>query len=134
MPKEEKKNMLKTNSKKVREAVRAYVAQKTRGQDGAEMKTFEEAAEVIAKDWGAYRYPGLGRQFGYSIEEAFKHWAGGLPNDLFDYIAAGDTVELVGDMLEQTEAERSKYSDSEACDLLTHLILREIRKAAEIGF
>ena len=126
--------MLKTNSKKAREAVRAYVAEKTRGQDGAEAKTFEEAAEVIAGEWKAYRYPGLGRQFKYSLQNAFKHWAGGLPNDLFDYIAAGDTVELVGDMLEQTEAERSKYSDSQACDLLTYLIFREISKAAEIVF
>ena len=126
--------MLKTNSRKAREAVRAYVAEKTRGRDGAEAKTFEEAAAVIAGEWDAYKYPGLDRQSGHSLAEAFRHFAAGLPNDLFDYLAAGDTVELVGDMLEQTEAERSKYSDSQACDLLTRLILREVSKAAEIRF
>ena len=126
--------MLRTNSKKAREAVRAYIAEKTRGQDGAEVKGFKEAAEVIAKEWDAYKYQGLSRQFKYSIADAFEHWAGGLPNDLFDYIAAGDAVKLVGDILEQTEAERSKYSDSQACDLLTYLIFREISKAAEIRF
>lgn len=128
------KNMLKTNSRKVREAVRAYVAEKTRGQDGAEVKGFEEAAAVIAGEWDSYKYPDLGRQSGRSLAEAFKAWASGLPNDLFDYIAEGDTVELVGGILGQTEAERSKYSDSQACDLLTYLIFREISKAAEIGF
>ena len=126
--------MIRTNSKKAREAVRAYIAAKTRGQDGEEVEGFEEAAEVIAGEWDAYKYPGLDRQSGHSLAEAFRHFATGLPNDLFDYLAMGDTVELVGGMLEQTEAERSKYSDSQACDLLTYLIYREISKAAEIGF
>ena len=129
-----KRTMLRTNSKKAREAVRAYVAEKTRGQDGAEVEGFEEAAAVIAGEWDAYKYPGLDRQFGHSLTEAFRHFAEGLPNDLFDYLAAGDTVELVGDMLEQTEAERSKYSNMQACDLLTLLIYREVSKAAEIRF
>ena len=126
--------MLRTNSKKAREAVRAYIAEKTRGQDGAEVKDFKEAAEVIAGEWNAYKYPGLERQSGRSLAEAFGHFAAGLPNDLFDYLAIGDTVELMGEMLEETEAERSKYSDSQACDLLTYLIFREISKAAEIRF
>ena len=126
--------MLRTNSRKAREAVRAYVAHNTRGRDGAEVKGFEEAAAVIAKEWNEYKYPELARQSKYSLSDAFEHWACGLPNDLFDYIAAGDTVELVGDMLGQTEAERSRYSDSQACELLTRLIFGEISKAAEIGF
>ena len=126
--------MLKTNSKKVSEAVRAYIAKNTNGYDDEKTKTFEEAAAVIAKTWGEYKYPGLAEYKKHNLLEAFKDFANGLPNDLFDYIAVGDTVKLVGDMLEQTEAERAKYTDSQACDLHTYLIYREISKAVEIGF
>ena len=126
--------MLKTNSKKVSEAVRAYIAKNTNGYDDEKINTFEEAAAVIAKTWSEYKYPGMAAHKKHNLAEAFKDFASGLPNDLFDYIAVGDTVKLVGDMLEQTEAERAKYTDSQACDLLTYLIYREISKAVEIGF
>lgn len=125
--------MLKTNSKKVREAVRAYVLQNTNGWD-EDPKTFEEAAAIIKKAWDEYKYPDLRFQFKHSLVDAFKDWAHGLPNDVFDYIVEGDTVKLVGDMLEQTEAERSKYSDSQACELLTYLIFREVDKVCPINF
>ena len=125
--------MLKTNSKKVREAVRTYVLKNTNGWD-EDPKTFEEAAAIIKKCWDEYKYPDLRLQFRHSVVDAFKDWTQILPNDVFDYIVEGDTVKLVGDMLEQTEAERSKYSDGEACDLLTLLIFREVDKAVGIAF
>lgn len=126
--------MLKTYSKKVSEAVRAYIAKNTNGYDDEEINTFEEAAAVIAKTWNEYKYPGMAAHKKYNLVEAFKDFAGGLPNDLFDYIAVGDTVKLVGDMLEQTEQERAEYTDSQACDLLTYLIYSEVSKVAAINF
>ena len=124
--------MLKTNSKKVREAVRAYVTKTTNGWS-KDPETFEEAAAIIAKTWDGYKYQELRHQF-KTLQDAFMDWASGLPLDTFDYIARGDAVKLVGDMLEETEEERSKYSDSEACDLLTCLIFREVGKVCPIGF
>lgn len=125
--------MLKTNCKKVREAVRAYVVKNTNGWE-KDPETFEEAAAIIKRAWDGYKYQGMRQEFKNNIIEAFKDFAACLPNNAFDYIAEGDTVKLVGDMLEQTEAERARYSDSEACDLLTSLICREISKAVEIDF
>ena len=74
------------------------------------------------------------QEFKNNIIEAFKDFASCLPNNVFDYIAEGDTVKLVGDMLEQTEAERAKYTDSQACDLLTYMIYSEVSKVAAISF
>lgn len=125
--------MLKSNSKKVREAVRAYVVRNCNGWE-KDPETFEEAATIIKKAWDGYRYQGMRREFKNNIIEAFKDFAACLPNNAFDYIAEGDTVKLVGDMLEQTEAERAKYTDSQACDLLTYLIYSEVSKVAAINF
>ena len=125
--------MLRTNSKKVREAVRAYIVKNTNGWE-KDPETFEEAAAIIKRAWDGYKYQGMRQEFKNNIVEAFKDFASCLPNNAFDYIAEGDTLKLVGDMLEQTEQERAKYSDGEACDLLTSLICREISKAVEISF
>ena len=124
--------MLRTNSKKVREAVRAYVT-KTTSICGIDPETFGEAAAIIGGAWDGYKYPALSHRFA-TVQDAFMDWASGLPLDTFDYIATGDTVKLVGDMLEETEEERSKYSDSQACDLLTYLIFREVGKVHPIEF
>lgn len=124
--------MLKTNSKKVCEAVRTYVLKNTNGWD-EDPKTFEEAAAIIKKAWDEYKYPSMSGER-KTLQEHFHEFACGLPNNVFDYIATGDTVKLVGDMLEQTETERSKYSDSEACRLLSFLIFREVDKAVGINF
>lgn len=125
--------MLKTNSKKVREAVRAYIVRNTNGWE-KDPETFEEAAAIIKRAWDGYKYQGMRQEFKNNIVEAFKDFAACLPNNAFDYIAEGDTVKLIGDMLEQTEQERSKYTDSQACDLLTYLIYSEVSKVAEIDF
>lgn len=122
--------MLRTNTREVRNAVRNYVLQNTRGWE-SEPKNFEEAAGLIRRAWNDYKYPALRYK---TLQEAFKEFATGLPLGTFDYYATGDTVKLVGDMLKETDQERSKYSDSEACDLLTSLIFREVNKVSPIEF
>ena len=125
--------MLKTNCKRVREAVRAYVVKNTNGWE-KDPDTFEEAAAIIKRAWDGYKYRGMRQEFKNNIVEAFKDFASCLPNNVFDYIAEGDTVKLVGDMLEQTEQERAEYTDSQACDLLTYLIYSEVSKVTAINF
>ena len=124
--------MLKSNSKKVRQAVREYIAKNTSGWD-ADPKDFHEACEFIQKEWNHYKHPDM-RKERKSLQEQFNEFARGLPNNVFDYIAYGDTTKLVGDMMEQTESERAKYSDSQACDLLTYLIFDEVNKEVGIDF
>ena len=62
--------------------------------------------------------------------EAFKDWAQGLAmGGLFCYYYNIDAVELLGDILEETEAERNKYNQEQAENMLTYLIYRECEKA-----
>ena len=128
-----KKAMLRTYSKKVSERVRELIANRTEDGNG-EVKDFRKAVAIIAQEWGNFKNPNTAAYYDNDICKAFKSFANGLPNNLFDYIVRGDTVKLVGDMLEQTEQERAKYSDSEACDLLTYMIYSEISKVAAISF
>lgn len=64
--------------------------------------------------------------------ELFERWAQGLPSAFnFDYYLGGQAVDDLGDILEETEEEKNRYSDQQAKELLTYLIYREIRKARE---
>ena len=57
---------------------------------------------------------------------SFEQWAQGLPcGGLFDYYLR-DAVGTLGDILEETEEERNRYSEAEAEIMLTRLIKREV--------
>ena len=63
--------------------------------------------------------------------ETFRDWAQGLPsafNTCYYYNVSA--VDLLADWLEETEAEKSKYSESEAEEMITRLIYRELTKGA----
>lgn len=56
----------------------------------------------------------------------FEQWAQGLPcGGLFDYYLH-DAVDTLGDILEETEEERNRYSESKAESALTRLIMQEV--------
>ena len=65
--------------------------------------------------------------------KTFSDWCSGLPSILdtcywYDRSATDD----LGSILEETETEKEKYSDSDACEMLTNLLYREIKKNAEV--
>lgn len=63
--------------------------------------------------------------------ETFKDWAQGLPTALNTcYYYNVSAVDLLADWLEETEAEKAKYSESEAEEMITRLIYRELIKGA----
>lgn len=127
--------MLKTNSKKVREAVRLFVTRNTEGWE-RDPETFEQACDIVRAAWDGYKYPRLCRQFA-TLQDAFVDWARGLPLHLFDYFdfpVYGEMVDRVGDVLEQTEAERSKYTNDDAAVLWTKLIFAEVSKLCPLTF
>lgn len=65
---------------------------------------------------------------GYSFQEMFINWCAGLPSllDTALYYCHCSAVELVGNILEQTKEERSKYSEAEAERLMSYLIYKEV--------
>ena len=63
--------------------------------------------------------------------ETFKDWAQGLPsafNTLYYYNVLA--VDMLGAWLEESESEKSKYNESEAEEMITRLIYRELTKGA----
>ena len=63
--------------------------------------------------------------------EIFKDWAQGLAlGGLFCYYYNRSAKDDLGAILEESEAEKAKYTEQEAEEMLTRLIYRELEKAA----
>ena len=126
--------MLKTNSKKASENIRAYIIANFDPSSYDEYKElnnttdFSVVAETVYK---VFRVEGYNKIQNNATElEAFTNWMQGLPtifND--DYYYNVSAVDLLATLLEETDSEKTKYNEREAENLLTQLIYREIKKA-----
>lgn len=120
--------MVKANSKIARQAIRAYIMDGFGGENyGIEApETFEETARVILE---IFR-----REYRHSWEilhrserESFVEYCAGLPSILDTcYYYNRSAVDDLGEILQETPAERGKYSESEAERMLSLLIYREL--------
>ena len=126
--------MLKTNSKKARENIREYITDHfyPEGYD---------IPEIPANDFPAIASAILSvfrDEFKHQIRlypseaSAFEEWCAGLPTILDTcYYYNRSAVADLGDILEETEAERERFSERDAERLLTSLIYRELVKFAK---
>lgn len=127
--------MLKTNSKKARENLRAYIMERENVAEYAENisndPTFEEIAAAIYADF--YRvYNSDYVKKTYAPADYFAEWAAGLPGILDTcYYYNRSAVDDLGGILEETETEKAKYKETDAEKLLSYLIYREIEKGAK---
>ena len=65
--------------------------------------------------------------------EDFKDWCQGLPSILDTWpLMCDDCIDILGDILEESEEERNKYDGVKAWNLMSSLIFREIDKATRI--
>ena len=130
--------MLRTASRKAMENVRKYVVEHYDGSGyddntpEAKAQTFEEIATVIYLDVMRVESYKLNLRW-LPFEKLFSDWAMGLPG-LLDtcYYYNRSAVDDLGAILEQTEAEKSKYNEREAETMLSNLIAREIIKAVKV--
>lgn len=120
--------MLRTNSKKAVENIRAYIFKYFDGTNyDLTAANFEEAAKHIYNTFKAEK--------GYEIKRigenaAFTDWTQGLPSIIDTcYWYNREAIDDLGIILEETEEEKAKYTEEKAEILLTALIFREIRKA-----
>lgn len=129
--------MLKTNSKKAKENITNYILEDIDYiQERAEYDAIEinenEPEKVLA-----YVYKAFLEEYGWAVtkcrqsyQEAFSNWAAGLAmGGMFLYYYNIDAVELLGDLLEETETEKARYNQEKAENTLTYLIYRECEKA-----
>lgn len=118
--------MLKTNSKQVKEKVRAFISSifdaSSYGREDLNSASIEEKINFIACTCWAELGHEVTRR-GASHQEMFINWCQGLPSliDTASYYCYASAVDLVGNMLEQTKEE-------EAERLLSYMIYREVSK------
>lgn len=123
---------LRTNSKKVIENIKKYVVDHYCPWDyenAPETNDFNTIAAVILDTFKAEYINDYNRR--ENRQELFARWASGLPGILDTcYYYNRPAVDDLGKILEESDTEKAKYSESDAERLLTYLIYREITKAA----
>ena len=125
--------MLKTNSKKAIDNIKNYVVDNFTPDDyGIEpSEDFKTVAGHIYHIFVECMHNNF--EWGKVAESAiFADWCAGLPS-IFDtcYYYNRSAVDDLGEILEETEEEKEKYTQTEAEKLLTALIYREIKKAVK---
>ena len=118
---------LKTNSKKAKENIQKYIMDNfTEEAYGIETpKTFQETAEIILEVFRNEKQDAR-----YSEKENFVNWAAGLPSILDTcYYYNRSAVDDIGEILEESETEKSCFTEMQAEELLSSLIYRELIKA-----
>lgn len=121
---------LKTNSKKARENIRNYILSGFEPYEETDPMNFNEAAKYILKTFYEETIKHDKRRM--TRYEFFVDWCQGLPSviDTCYYYNRSAIKDLSG-ILEETEEEASKFSESEAEKFLTYLIYRELERGAE---
>lgn len=126
--------MLRTNSKQARANIRAYITEHFDGTnyDIETPDNFTDIARVILETFETEKYYPNSYMIARNIskESVFVDWCAGLPSIIDTcYYYNRSAVDDLGGILEQTPAERAKYSESDAETLLTKLIYRELINA-----
>lgn len=134
--------MRKLNCKEVNEALKKEImdsyesAEEYYTFDGAEMKT--EYNDICKDILEAFKREKLDNDLRYeagkmSRQDLFIDWMQGLPtafpvaNDIF----FGFATEWLGNILDETEAEKQKYDDSKAERTSCLILYRELNKHAQ---
>lgn len=125
--------MLKTNSKKARENIRAYIL---RNENTAEYCStpvdtadFSAVAKAIYSDFFRCYNNDYNRRT-YPEAEYFAEWAAGLPSILDTcYYYSRSAVDDLAEILEETPEEKARFdNEMKAEKLLSQLIYREIKR------
>lgn len=130
--------MLKTNSKKARENIRNYIIDNFdfSNYEGYEKEptTYHEIATFIYNKFLEQKFytDNYYKAHGIIEQTAFIDWCSGLPSVLdTGYYCNRSAVEDLGRILEETETEKQRYTETESEKLLSTLIYNEIRKEAK---
>lgn len=125
--------MLKTNSKKAKENIQQYIIDNFTPESYTDenITGFENIAAFILNTFRSEKYSCKEdyRYYNNNEQLAFVDWCAGLPS-LLDtcYYYNRSAVADVAKILEQSESESRKYSESESEKLLTILIYRELKR------
>ena len=122
--------MLRTNNKKVSENIKKWVVENY-DDEGYNLaaENFKEICENIKS---IFMKEKSSRRACWCLED-FKDWCQGLPSILETWqLMCDGCIDILGDILEESEEERNKYDGVKAWNLMSSLIFREIDKATRI--
>lgn len=128
--------MLKTNSKKARENIKQYIINNftPEGYTDAPPEEWHEIATFIIDTFRSNKYHLKEDYRYYNNNEyaAFIDWAQGLPSVLDTcYYYNRSAVDDLAVILEETETEKNRYTETDAEKTLTYLIYRELMKEVQ---
>ena len=126
--------MLKTNSKKAVENIRSYIVNHFTPDNYTVTPPvdYNSIAAFILDTFRQEKYytDSWERLHGWTERDSFEDWAAGLPSVIDTcYYYNRSAVDDLGLILEETESEKARYTESAAESLLTRLIYRELIKA-----
>lgn len=122
--------MLKTNSKKARFNVQKYISNYAdfEGYGIKKPSNFKDLSKIILKIFKEEKSV----QSVQNDYTTFEDWGRGLPVALdCCYFWNRSAVDDLGDILEESEEEKAKYTEEQAEIMLTKLIYRELVKGSE---
>ena len=127
--------MLRTNSKKATENLKKWTVEHF-DADGyndfnGDENNFSDCAKYIYRVFLREKYEGAENYYrNTSMQDIFADWCAGLPSvlDTADYYYTRRAVDVLGEILEETEEERNRYTEAEAEKCMTYLLYRTIKK------
>ena len=120
--------MLKINSKQAIENIRNYIINRFDCSDYSPEKEPEGFTEIAKFILTTFRDEKENYQ-NIPEQDLFIDWAQGLPSVLDTcYYYNRSASDDLGEILNETQAERDKYTDQEAAQLLTSLMYRQLLK------
>ena len=127
--------MLKTNSKKAAENIRAYIMNgfTPEGYTDNPPQEWQKIAAFILDTFRNEKYhlPQDFRFYHNNEFAAFADWCAGLAGVLDTcYYYNRSAVDDLGAILEETDEEKARYTEEQAEKMLTTLIYRELKKGA----
>ena len=119
--------MLKTTSKAVREKIQHFINTHV-DFSGYTLEKIPETVEEINKAIYACflfesRFSGIANE-----QERFIDWCTRLPTVLECSYYYNSAIKMLDDILDETQEERPKYSESQAERLLSYLIYKEVKR------
>lgn len=124
--------MLKTNSRKAKENIRKYILDNFTPDNYEKYSNLDSTTDYKSACNAIYNIfkaekPPIGSYTNMTDQERFIEWCSGLPSILNTcYYYNRSAINDLGNILEETLEEKERYTDNQACDLLTKLIYREI--------
>lgn len=121
--------MLRTNSKKAREGIRAYIRENYNPDGYDEYSETDDISLIASNILHCFVDEKVVHDSrGLSEWELFLEWMSGLPSILHAEYFLRSARLILGDILEETEGERNRFTETQAEEMLTKLIWNELRR------